>query len=181
LERISSMVGKGLSGWELVALHMDRQLESGKSTPKAWQDYLNGEPYQLFDMKMRPLKDKSGALVIYRDPPIMQSWLHFETWRREHPDATVPASVRRIRSDEQHWERASAGFPEMDAREEFIQVHRGRCSANCTDRDLPILPNPPGRTISQGPDPESRQGTDRAASAPARIVAWVVERAEARR
>jgi len=131
MESTAEVIGGGRIGWERVAHGMDRQLDRGLTTARHWQDYLEGKHYQVYDPRMRPMKAPDGSLIVHQDAGYLDSWAHFERWKREHPDATVPGSVRRIRTNGQHAAWAAAGFPDLEAREEFLGVHGAVCPKRC--------------------------------------------------
>lgn len=131
MEPVANLLPKGGTGWELVARLMDRQLERGTCTARDWQDHLEGRPYTLYDDRMRPMKDATGALVVRQDPPMLDSWAYFERWRRDHAEDQPTPAVRRIRSSDQHARWAAAGLAEIEPREEFLRVHAGTCSRRC--------------------------------------------------
>ncbi len=126
-----TVIGGG--GWAFVEKRMERQIEQGMTTPEAFGSFFAGGDQKiwfsicrcghLFGSHSRGSCNRPtcGCEIYkfaelrpdetYYQPPLMDSWLHFQTWRGDHPGSAPPASINTIRTDEQFQEWANEGFP----------------------------------------------------------------------
>lgn len=138
MERVGSIQhrafrGPALVGWEFVEYHMQRQLERGLTTPEAWADELQGEPYEAIVLadptdltsKMVPIcevypsKEKNPRGPIwgrsafpkrYASPRRMESWNFYLWWKDEHPGQEVPKWVKTMWDDGEFAEICAKGY-----------------------------------------------------------------------
>lgn len=126
MQTVASLLknSRGLTGWDLVRYHMDRQLEAGRTTPRDWSDELNGQPFQAWVLakpedptskllpictvnpskEFSPLETNPGRTktpVLYERPRRMESWSFYLWWKDERAGEEMPEWVKSIRSDEE--------------------------------------------------------------------------------